>query len=124
MRKVLLIVSLAACTVPGSVLAGQESSTASRQSLSQLLQAAEKARDEDRVEEAIRLFQHVLSKQPESEEALWYLGTLLYENEQYAEARDVLRQFVAIRPDAGPAWALLGLGEFQLREYPRALDHL
>ena len=106
------------------MLAGQESSAASRQSLDQLLQAAETARDENHIDEAIRLFQRALSKQPESEQALWYLGTLLYEKEQYAEARDVLRQFVTIRPDAGPAWALLGLGEFQLREYPRALDHL
>lgn len=119
-----LIASLAACAVPASTLAGQESSAASRQSFDQLLQAAEKARDENRVDEAIRLFQRALSKQPESEQALWYLGTLLYEKEQYADARDVLRQFVTIRPDTGPAWALLGLGEFQLRQYPRALDHL
>jgi tetratricopeptide (TPR) repeat protein len=89
-----------------------------------LLQAAEKARDENRNDESIRLFRRALSEQPESEQALWYLGTMLYEKEQYAESRDVLRQFVTIRPDAGPAWALLGLGEFQLREYPRALDHL
>jgi tetratricopeptide (TPR) repeat protein len=123
-RNVLLIASLAACAVPASMLAGQESSAKSRQSLDQLLQAAETARDENHIDEAIRLFQRALSKQPESEQALWYLGTLLYEKEQYAEARDVLRQFVTIRPDAGPAWALLGLGEFQLREYPRALDHL
>jgi len=106
------------------MLAGQESSAVSRQSLNQLLQAAEKARGENRVEEAIRLFRRALSKQPESEQALWYLGTLLYEKEQYADARDVLRKFVTIRPDAGPAWALLGLSEFQLRHYPRALDHL
>jgi tetratricopeptide (TPR) repeat protein len=123
-RNVLLIASLAACAVPASMLAAQESSAASRQSLDQLLQAAETARDENHIDEAIRLFQRALSKQPESEQALWYLGTLLYEKEQYAEARDVLRQFVTIRSDAGPAWALLGLGEFQLREYPRALDHL
>lgn len=117
-REVLLIVSVAACA------AGQESSAASRLGIDQLLQAAGKARDENRVDEAIRLFQRALSEQPESEQALWYLGTLLYEKEQYAEAREALRRFLTIRPDAGPAWALLGLGEFKLREYPRALDHL
>ena len=94
------------------------------QSFDQLLQAAEKARDENRDSEAIQLFRRALSMQPESEQALWYLGTMLYEKEQYAEARDVLRQFVTIRSDAGPAWALLGLSEFQLRAYPHALDHL
>ena len=123
-RKALLIAFLAACAAPASMLAGRESSEASRDGIDQLLQAAEKARDDNRVDDAIRLFRRILSEQPESEQALWYLGTLLHEKERYAEAREVLRQFVTIRPDAGPAWALLGLGEFQLREYPRALDHL
>ena len=102
----------------------QHASAAPRQSFDQLLQAAEKARDESRDDDAIRLFRRARSQEPESEQALWFLGTLLYEKRQYPEARDVLRQFVTIRPDAGPGWALLGLGEFQLREYPRALNHL
>jgi tetratricopeptide (TPR) repeat protein len=117
-RRALLIVSVAACA------AGQQPSAESRRSLDQLLQAAGKAREENRVDEAIRLFWRALAEQPESEQALWYLGTLLYEKQQYAEAREVLRQFVTIRPDAGPAWAVLGLSEFRLRAYPRALDHL
>ena len=104
--------------------AGQETSAASQQSSDQLLQAAEKARDENRDEEAIHLFRRVLSEQPEAEQALWYLSTLLYEKAEYAEARDVLRQFMTIRSDAGSGWALLGMCEFNLREYPRALDHL
>jgi tetratricopeptide (TPR) repeat protein len=117
-RRVLLIVSVAACA------AGQQPSAESRRSLDQLLQAAGKARDENRVDEAIRLFRRALTEQPESEQALWYLGTLLYEKQQYPEAREVLRHFVTIRPDAGPAWAVLGLSEFRLRAYPRALDLL
>ena len=122
--KILLIASLAAGCLPGSMLAGQPSSASPLQSFDQLFQAAEKARDENRVDEAISLFRRALSRQPESEQALWYLGTLLYEKEQYSEARDVLRQFATIRPDAGPAWAILGLSEFQLRQYRRSLDHL
>lgn len=122
--KVLLVVSLAACVFPASMAAGQETSAASQQSADQLLQAAEKARDENRDEEAIHLFRRALSEQPEAEQALWYLGTLLYEKAEYAEARDVMRQFMTIRSDAGPGWALLGMCEFNLREYPRALDHL
>jgi tetratricopeptide (TPR) repeat protein len=122
--KLLLVAFLAPCAFPVSIGAGQEPPAASRQSFDQLLQAAEKARDENRDGEAIRLFRRAVTEQPESEQALWYLGTLLYEKQQYAEARDVLRQFMTIRPDAGPGWALLGLSEFQLRAYPRALDHL
>jgi len=124
MRLVILLTVLAACACPALPIAGQESSAASPQTFDQLLKAAEKARDENRNDESIGLFRRALSQQPESQEALWYLGSLLYEKEQYAEALDILRQFVTIRPDAGPAWALIGLGEFQLREYPRGLDHL
>ena len=122
-RQALLTVSLAAFAFPSLVAAAQTPSSPTRQSFEQLLQAAEKARDENRNEEAIRLFRRAITEQPDSEQALWFLGTLLYEKQQYADARDVLRQFVTLRPDAGPAWALLGISEFQLRAYPRALDH-
>jgi len=123
-REALLIASLALCAFPVPGVAAQKSSTASHLTFNQLLEAAEKARDQNRDDEAIQLYRRAASEQPDSEQALWYLGTLLYEKDQYSEARDVLRQFVTIRQDAGPAWALLGMSEFQLREYPRALDHL
>jgi len=123
-RKVLLIASLALCAFATPSLTSQNSSAASGVSFNQLLEAAKKARDRNSDDEAIRLFRRAAAEQPESEEALWYLGSMLYEKQQYSETRDVLRQFVTIRRDAGPAWALLGISEFQLREYPRALDHL
>ncbi len=123
-RKALLIACLAAGICSGIAIAGQEPPAASRQGFDRLLQAAEKARDENRDDEAIQLFRRALSEQPESEQALWYLGTMLYEKDQFAESRDVLRRFLTTRSDAGPAWALLGLSEFQLRQYSRALDHL
>ena len=122
-RILLLITSLAAYALPATIVEGEES-RASRQSFDRLMQAAEKARDENRDDEAIGLFRRALAEQPESEQVLWFLGTMLYEKEQYSQSRDLLRQFVTIRSDAGPGWALLGLGEFPLRDYPRALDHL
>ena len=121
--RVLLIASLA-CVFTASIARGQEAGTSSPQGFDQLLQAAEEARDANRDDEAIRLFQRALTVKPDSEEALWYLGSMLYEKERFAEARDVLRAFMTLRPDAGPGWALLGLSEFRLREYSRALDHL
>jgi tetratricopeptide (TPR) repeat protein len=124
MRNVLLIASLAATALLAPFAAAQRAPVASKQSFDQLLQAAEKARDENRDEEAIRLYRRALAQQPESEQGLWFLGTLLYEKKQYPEARDVLRQFMTLRPDAGPGWAMLGLSEFQTRDYRRALDHL
>jgi len=61
---------------------------------------------------------------PAWEEGLWYLSTILYDKEKYANARDLLRRFVSQDPGAGPGWALLGMSEFQTREYSRSLDHL
>lgn len=90
----------------------------------QLSQAAERARNENRDDEAIRLYQQALKLRPAWEEGLWYLGTLLYQKQRYPEARDVLRRFVTYAPDSGAGWALIGMSEFQIREYSRALDHL
>ena len=116
-RNALLLAVVAA--VMGSVLRahGQDTANASRPAFDQLMAAAEKARAENRDDEAIRLYRRALAEKPDSEEALWYLGSTLYEKEQFAEARDVLRQFMTARPDAGPGWAVLGLSEFQLKEY-------
>src|SRR2546421_1816593 len=87
-------------------------------------EAANRARDENRDDEAIPLYQQGLNLRPAWKEGLWYLSTLLYEKERYPEARDLLRRFLSQQPDAGPGWAMLGLAEFQTREYPRSLDHL
>jgi predicted Zn-dependent protease len=93
-------------------------------SFEQLSHAADTARNENRHDEAIPLYKQGLKLQPFWKEGLWYLSTLVYEKDRYPEARDLLRRFVAIDPEAGPGWALLGMSEFQTREYSRSLDHL
>jgi tetratricopeptide (TPR) repeat protein len=100
-----------------------QSPTNSFATFQQLSREADQAREENRGD-AIQLYQRALALKPEWREGLWYSGTLLYEKERYSECRDVLRRFVGLQPGAGPAWALLGLSEFQTHEYPRALDHL
>ncbi len=94
------------------------------QSFEQLSRAAQQARDENRNDEAIRLFQQGLKLRPDWNEGLWYLGTLLYEKERFSEARDLFRHFIAQNPKYGPGWAVLGMSEYKTREYARALDHL
>jgi tetratricopeptide (TPR) repeat protein len=93
-------------------------------SFEQLSRAAEQARNQNHDDDAIALYQRALKLQPEWDEGLWNLCGLLYEKEKYPEARDLLRRFVADQPKAGMGWALLGLSEFETREYARALDHL
>jgi predicted Zn-dependent protease len=107
---------------PKRVETGSAASTAS--SFEQLSKNADKARTENRDEEAIPLYERGLHLQPRWKEGLWYLSTILYEKERYANARDLLRRFVSQDPDVGPGWALLGMSEFQTREYTRSLEHL
>lgn len=90
----------------------------------QIAQAANQARDGDRDDDAIKLYQEGLKMRSDWKEGLWYLSTLLYQKDRFAESRDLLRRFVALEPTAGPGWALLGMSEYQTREYSRSLDHL
>lgn len=84
------------------------------------IQAWQENRDDD----AVHLFQEGLNINPDWDEGLWYLGTIFYDRERFREARELLRHYVAQNPDRGPAWALVGLSDYKLREYGRALDHL
>jgi tetratricopeptide (TPR) repeat protein len=90
----------------------------------QISRKADRARQENRDDDAIRLYQQGLNLEPTWKEGLWYLSTLRYQKEQYSAARDTLRRFVAYDPKAGPGWALLGMSEYQTHEYSRSLDHL
>lgn len=98
--------------------------SASAGSFDQLARRAAAARDANQTEDAIMLYQKALKLRPSWDEGWWYLGTLLYDLERHAEARDVLKKLAALKSDGGPTWALIGLCEFQLREYQPALIHL
>lgn len=126
-----MIVATVALGLSLSVLAPAQASSNGRQSVApkaanfdRLAREASRARDENRDDDAILLYKQGLKIKPSWHEGLWYLSTLLYEKEQYPETRDLLRQFVSYDPEAGPGWALLGMSEFQTREYSRALEHL
>jgi tetratricopeptide (TPR) repeat protein len=81
------------------------------------------ARD-DAPDEALRWYRRGVRMRPTWDEGWWYLGSLSYSADRYADARDAFGRFVALKPDAGPAWALRGLSEFQLKEYDQAERHL
>lgn len=109
---------------PPAASAGAGTKTLNVSSFERLRKAADEARNANRDAEAIRFYQQALVLRSAWPEGLWYLSTLFYQKERYPEARDVLRRFVTIDPGTGPGWALLGMSEFQTREYPRSLDHL
>jgi tetratricopeptide (TPR) repeat protein len=132
MIRILIVVASLAAAPLQAALAQQGTGSAPAKAASggaganfkQVSQAADRARDEGRSDEAVRLYTRGLALRQGWKEGLWSLSTLFYQKEQYPEARDVLRRFVAYDPDQGLGWAMLGMSEFQTREYSRSLDHL
>lgn len=90
----------------------------------QLLAQATAAREANNVAGAIPLYRKLVRLRPAVPENWWFLATLLYDTDRYPEARDAFRRLVARVADNGPAWALLGLCEFQTKEYPAAGTHI
>lgn len=101
-----------------------ETSTAPLRSFEQISNSAIDAFKARRDDEAIKLFEQGLKLKPDWDDGLWYLEALLYDRHRFFEARDLLRHYLAQNPKRGQGWAMLGLCDYQLREYGRALDHL
>jgi tetratricopeptide (TPR) repeat protein len=84
----------------------------------------DEAREAGRLDEAIGHYGKALKLQPKWVDGWWYVGAIFYEKDSYPGARDALRNVVALDPKRGPAWGLLGLCEFQTREFERAGNSL
>jgi tetratricopeptide (TPR) repeat protein len=64
----------------------------------------------------------VAGSQPSGE--AWNRAMQAYEEKRYSEAIPVLKALVQGQPDFGSAWAVLGLCEFELKDYKNSLLHL
>ncbi len=73
---------------------------------------------------ASRLYQQALVLNPAWADGWWYLGNLQYGSNAYASATDALSHYIALKPKAGPAYALRGLCEFEQALYPVALQDI
>jgi tetratricopeptide (TPR) repeat protein len=82
---------------------------------------ATEAREQGRVQDAVGFYRQAVKLRPAWTEGWWFLGALLYDQDQYPAARDVLRKLVTLDKKAGPAYAMLGLCEYETKEYDRAL---
>ena len=85
---------------------------------------AEAARAAGRLDEAAALYRQALAARPRWAEGLWALGTIAYEQDRFAECRDVFSRLVAVQPKMAAAWALRGLCEFRLGSHMQARGHL
>lgn len=100
------------------------SQSLARPTFEEVEKQANEAREEKRLDEAVTLYQEGLKLKPSWQEGTWYLGTSLYGLKRYAEARDAFRHVAILEPGNGPAWGLAGMCEFELKNYPRAMEYL
>lgn len=99
-------------------------SSQAQQEFEQVSAQATAAREGDRVEEAIGLYKRGVALRPDWTEGWWYLATLYYDADNYAEAARAFSVASRQQPKAGAPVAMLGLCEFQLGKYDDALNHI
>jgi tetratricopeptide (TPR) repeat protein len=121
--SIILLLVVASIVVSPSTFA-QRKSSAQSAVFNDLAKRADQARESGKLDEAINLYTEALRRKPSWVEGWWYLGTMLYDRDQYAEARDAFRKLITLQPRNAPACALLGLCEYQTREYERAIVSL
>src|SRR5579871_1319620 len=78
----------------------------------ELARQAGAAREADRVQQAIDLYQQALQVKPDWPEGWFYLGTLFYDSDRYADAQPAFAHYVQLE-DRPAGWAFLGLCEFE-----------
>lgn len=93
------------------------------ESFDDVAKRADAARAADRVGDAIKLYAEGVRLRPQWSEGWWALGSLLYDQDHFSEAETAFRRFAASTRKAGPAYAFLGLCEYETRDYDRALAH-
>jgi tetratricopeptide (TPR) repeat protein len=96
---------------------------AAAKSFDAIAHEAEAARTADRLQEALRLYRQGVDLRPSWQEGWWWLGSLYYEQDRFVETQAALAQFVTLASKPGPAYAFLGLAEYETHDYLRALDH-
>ncbi len=97
---------------------------ATSQKFEDLKTRADQARESGSLVQAIPLYRQALAVQPNWTEGWWYLATLLYDRDEYAEAARAFRQTSILQPKVGTPLVMLGLCEFRLSDYDNALKHI
>jgi tetratricopeptide (TPR) repeat protein len=121
MRSLSVALTLLVVVLGPGVARGQAGPVGSpTQTFDGLARQAASARQSGRIEDAVRLYDAALERRPLWDEGLWYLGTLHYQADRFAEAATVFRRFVELKPDIGPGWGLLGLCEFEVGDLETA----
>jgi len=114
-----------ALALPLSVAGAAQTPAPKQQpSFDHLSKLADTERQQNHLDNAIGYYRQALKVRTSWKDGWWYLGTILYDQDRYAEARDAFRKLLTLDARNGPALALLGLCEFAAKEYGPSLVHL
>jgi tetratricopeptide (TPR) repeat protein len=92
------------------------------QSFEQVASRAQAAMDANQTDEAISLYEQAVALRPSFSEGWWELGTTFFDEGQIAAAHDAFLHFVSVEHrQPGPGFGMLGLTEFELRDYQKAI---
>ncbi len=121
-----LLCGLMAVAIPAVIAqsAKRRPASAPSSSFEQLTQRAAEARQSEKLDDAIKLYQQAVKQKPNWLEGWWSLGTIFYQLDRYGEGREAFKRLVTLEPKGGVGWAFLGLCEYQLKDYANALPHL
>jgi predicted Zn-dependent protease len=100
------------------------SPSAAQPSFEELSKRADALREAGQLADAIAAYERALTLKPTWTEGRWYVGTLNYELDKPAPAREAFLKVIAAQPENAGAWAFAGLCEFQLKKYEPALGDL
>jgi tetratricopeptide (TPR) repeat protein len=90
----------------------------------QYVKKGDEARLASKFSDALALYLKALQIRSNWADGWWYVGAIFYENDRYPEARDAFRNLLTLDQKRGAAWGMLGLCEFQTREYERSVVSL
>jgi tetratricopeptide (TPR) repeat protein len=93
-------------------------------SFEELSSRAATAQAAGNADQAIQNYQQALQLRPEWDDGRWNLAMLDYSAGHFAETISELKIWVERQPNFGTAWAMMGLCEFEMKDYPNALIHL
>jgi tetratricopeptide (TPR) repeat protein len=107
-----------------AAVTAQQAGTKTAAQFEALVKAADEARTAQRWEEAVGLYAKALKIDPDFVEGHWYQGTAYFALDDFSACRDAFRRVTRLAPENGAAYAFLGLCEYGLKEYDRALQSL
>jgi Flp pilus assembly protein TadD len=90
----------------------------------EIQKAADAARERGDTEASLKLYERALASKPSWQEGWFYYGSLQYDESRYAGAAKAFRKLVQLNDQLGSGWAMLGLSDFETREYNEALTAL